>query len=781
VKEFGAVKDLPIKHKLVLICMITTASALLLASVTFIASELISLRHSMISNLDASAEAIGSNVKSALTFQDNKSADEILATLKAVTDIRTVIVYDARGNIFASYGMGNLTAPPPPPPPVGSDIDRFGLRGIDIYEPILLDDEPIGTVYIRADLTLFYSRVIRYAITLFGVMGLCLLLSYLLAARLRRTVARPVEELAEIMGTISQDKDYSLRAPVRSRDEIGSLAEGFNDMVANIQAHESELKGYRKNLEELVRRRTAQLTDTNMQLQNELSVRRRAEKALAESEYLYRTVFETTGNANLIVGAEDMVIMVNTAFEKLSGYTRPEVEGRRKWTDFFAPDVLDQMRHYREQRKVSADGVPLAYETRFATKSGAFCDVYISTANVPDSSLSVASILDLTDFKHLEAQLYQAQKIEAIGQLAGGVAHDFNNILTAIIGYASLLRMNMASDNPMKAYADSVLTSAERAAHLTQGLLAFSRKQVIAPKPMKLNAAIKNVERLLARLMGEQIELKTAYGPEDITVFADAGQIEQVLMNFATNARDSMKDGGTFSITTEQVDDGAAGKGGPGKPGKYALITVSDTGGGMDEETAEHIFEPFFTTKGVGEGTGLGLSIVYGIIKQHNGYIEVQSEPGKGTTFRVYLPLIKSEVAETQPKRVVQPMGGTETILLAEDDTQSRALIREVLERFGYTIIEAVDGEEAIEKFAEEKDRISLVILDVIMPRKDGRTTYDRIKEIDPAMKALFISGYTADIIHRKGIYEDNLNFLSKPVLPYDLATKVREILDSRG
>ena len=782
-KVFRALKDLPMKHKLVLICMLTTACALLLASVTFIASELISLRHSMISNLDSSAEAIASNVKSALAFQDNKSAEEVLGTLKVVNDVRAAVIYDGGGRVFASYRRDNLT-PYPSVIPIGAEIHRFGLKGIELYHPIRLDNEPVGAVYVSADMSLFYSRVIRYAITLFGVMGLSLLMSFLLAARLRRTVARPVEELATVMGTISQKKDYSVRAAIRSRDEIGSLAEGFNEMVANIQVHEKELEGYRKNLEELVRRRTAQLTDMNMQLKNELSVRQRAEKALAESEYLYRTIFETTGNANLIVGADDLVVMVNTAFEKLSGYEREEIEGKLKWTDFFTPDMLDQMKHYRERRKTATEDVPLSYETRFVTKTGSFCDVYINTANVPVSSLSVASLLDLTDFKRLEAQLYQSQKIEAIGQLAGGVAHDFNNILTAIIGYASLLRMNMAADNPMKSYADSVLTSAERAAHLTQGLLAFSRKQVIAPKPIKLNTVIKNVERLLVRLMGEHIELKTSYNSEDITVFADAGQIEQVLMNFATNARDSMKDGGAFSVTTGKtvVDDPAPGKGGPGKPGKYALIAVSDTGGGIDEETMEHIFEPFFTTKGVGEGTGLGLSIVYGIIKQHNGHIEVQSKKGRGTTFKIYLPLIKSEVAEAQSGEIPRrPVGGTETILLAEDDKQSRALIREVLERFGYTIVEAVDGDDALEKFADAKDRMSLVILDVIMPKKDGRTTYGRIKEIDPGMKALFMSGYTADIIHRKGIYEDNLNFLSKPVLPYDLATKVREILDSDG
>ena len=773
-------KDLPIKHKLVLICMLTTASALLLGSVTFITSELISLRQSMVDNLCGAAEAIASNVKSSLTFQDTKSAEEILGTLKAMNDVRVALVYDGRGKVFAAYRRDGF-ASDPSVPALGRDVHRVGLKGIELFHPIVLDDEPVGSVYIRADMAGFYSRVIRYAITLFGVMGLCLFLSYLLAARLRRTVARPIEELAGVMDTISRRKDYSLRAAVSGRDEIGSLAEGFNEMVANIQARDNELEDYRKNLEELVQKRTIQLTDTNMRLQSELSERQRAEKALAESEYLYRTIFETTGNANLIVGADDVVIMVNTACEKLSGYSRQEIEGKKKWMDFCAPEMLDQMTHYREQRKTGADSIPLAYETRLVTKSGSLCDVYITTANVPGSQLSVASLLDLTEFKRLEAQLYQSQKIEAIGQLAGGVAHDFNNILTAIIGYASLLRMNMPADNPMKTYVDSVLTSAEKAAHLTQGLLAFSRKQVIAPKPVKVAAVIKNVERLLTRLMGEHIELKTAYDRDDLAIFADAGQIEQVLMNLATNARDSMRDGGTFSITTGRAapDERIMGKQGPGKTGEYALITVSDTGAGMDKITMEHIFEPFFTTKEVGEGTGLGLSIIYGIIKQHNGHIEVESEPGKGTTFKIYLPLIKFEASETRVEKVLKPTGGTEKILLAEDDVQSRGLLKEILQRFGYRVVEAVDGEEAIARFIEERNEISLVILDVIMPKKDGRTVYNKIKEIDPGMKALFMSGYTADIIHRKGIYEDDLNFLSKPVIPYDLATKIREILDS--
>ena len=392
------------------------------------------------------------------------------------------------------------------------------------------------------------------------------------------------------------------------------------------------------------------------------------------------------------------------------------------------------------------------------------------------------SLVDITEKKKLEAQLRQSQKMEAVGQIAGGIAHDFNNILTAIIGYASITQMKMREDDPLRHNVDQVLVSAERAANLTQGLLAFSRKQISNPTLVNLNELIEKIEKFLRRVIGEDIEFQTILTDKDITVMADHGQIDQALMNLATNARDAMPKGGLLTIETGtvEIDEEYIKAHGYGKAGTYALISVTDSGIGMDEKTREKIFEPFFTTKEVGKGTGLGLSIVYGIIKQHAGYINCYSEPGKGTTFRIYLPLIKTALKEVQPVEVIEPAGGTETILLAEDEENVRELTRIVLEEYGYKVIEAIDGEDAVNKFMENKDRIGLLLLDVIMPQKSGKEAYDRIAKIKPGIKVLFTSGYPADFIHREEITEQGLTFVSKPISPTALLKKVREVLDKR-
>jgi signal transduction histidine kinase len=380
-------------------------------------------------------------------------------------------------------------------------------------------------------------------------------------------------------------------------------------------------------------------------------------------------------------------------------------------------------------------------------------------------------VRDITDRKKaekeqqkLQSQLIQAQKMESIGTLAGGIAHDFNNILNVIIGFSSIIEMNMSEDDPLrtnlKTNLKEIFSASERATHLTQSLLSFSRKQIMVPKYVNLNEIVNGVKKMLARIISEDIELMTRLTEEELTVMADSVQIEQVLINLATNARDVMPDGGSLTIETElvELDDNYIEMHGFGKTGRYALISISDTGTGMDEATKTKIFEPFFTTKELGKGTGLGLSMVYGIIKQHNGFITVYSEPPSSG----HVPV----------------QGGTETILVAEDDRALRRLSKDILEKNGYTVIEAVDGDDAISKFRENKQNIHLLLMDVIMPKKNGKDVYEEIKKIRSDIKALFLSGYTADHIQTKGVLEEGINFIFKPVSVHTLLRKVRESLD---
>ena len=422
-----------------------------------------------------------------------------------------------------------------------------------------------------------------------------------------------------------------------------------------------------------------------------------------------------------------------------------------------------------EHRIVRPDG-----ETRVVQERG---EVVYDEAGRPFHM--IGTIQDITERKHLEDQLFQAQKMESVGQLAGGVAHDFNNFLMAIMSYASLIQMKLKEDSTLKNYAEQILLASKKAADLTQSLLAFSRKLVINLKPTSLNTVLERTNKFISRVIGEDIKLEIRLSDSELNVRADSGRLDQVLLNLATNARDAMPDGGRLTIETEPVrlDDAFIKAQGYGEPGMFALISVTDTGAGMDERTREKIFEPFFTTKEIGKGTGLGLSVSHGIIKQHNGYINVGSEPGRGTAFKIYLPMIESGAFEDQSIETAPPVGDNETILIAEDESDVRKILKIMLEDFGYKIIEAFDGEDAVKKFMLNKDEIALVILDVIMPKKNGKEAYDEINILSPEVKALFISGYTAEIVHKKGILDREINFISKPVSPNELLKKVREVL----
>jgi len=506
---------------------------------------------------------------------------------------------------------------------------------------------------------------------------------------------------------------------------------------------------------------------------------RKQQDHLGKSEQKYRLLFESNPHPMWVYDLENLAfLMVNNAAVKKYGYSREE---------FLAMTIKD----IRPPEDVPAlienvtgvtEGIDEAGIWRHRKKDGAviFADITSHVLTFQGRRAELVLAHDVTERRRLEDQLLQAQKMEAVGLLAGGIAHDFNNILSAIIGYGNLVQMKMAADDPLRNHIDHILTSAERAAVLTQSLLAFSRKQIINPQPVNVNDCIAKMEKLLQRLIREDIEFTTRRADEDIIVMADAGQLEQVLMNLATNARDAMPDGGLLTIETKQQEIGEdfIRTHNYGMPGPYAVISVTDTGIGMDAKTKERIFEPFFTTKETGKGTGLGLAIVYGIVKQHNGYINVYSEPGTGTTFKIYLPVSSAAAGRHEPGKPTELKRGTETVLVAEDDEDLRDLTRSVLKEFGYTIIMAENGEDAVQKFLVNKDAVRLLILDVIMPKKNGKEVYEEAKAIRPGIKALFISGYTADIVHKKGFLDQTLHFISKPFSPDELLRKVRDVLD---
>jgi len=384
------------------------------------------------------------------------------------------------------------------------------------------------------------------------------------------------------------------------------------------------------------------------------------------------------------------------------------------------------------------------------------------------------------DKEKLRAQLQQAQKMEAIGHLAGGVAHDFNNILSAIVGYAHITMMKMKDDDPLRSNLEQILASSEKAANLTKSLLAFSRKQIMQMKTVNINDIVLGMITILNRVIGEDIYLQVNTAVHDLIVNVDTNQIEQVIMNLTTNARDAMPGGGTLTVRTEEIeiDENYIQMHQEGEVGKYAVLSFTDTGMGMDEKTRENIFDPFFTTKDVGKGTGLGLAMIFGTIKQHNGFINVYSEPGKGTTFKTYLPLSESGVKVMKEKEAGPISSGTETVLLVEDDENVRNVIKALLEEYGYSVIEAIDGKHALELFRENRDRIQLVITDIIMPGLSGKDLHNELMKITPGIKVIFVSGYPADVLAKKGIIDSDVNFISKPAKPEILLQMVRKILD---
>jgi two-component system, cell cycle sensor histidine kinase and response regulator CckA len=545
------------------------------------------------------------------------------------------------------------------------------------------------------------------------------------------------------------------------------------------------LKQYNEVLFNKLQDKMTDLQNANMALQREIEKRKLIEGNLRQSEERLRSVFDSLPVGLAWGDAVNRIDYVNRQFTELLGYVIEDIPTLNDWFRKVCADDKRKCEKFASMWTEAAEtdglrniSIP-SFDVRVTCKDGTIREVSVIGAVISNFHIVVFS--DITEKKRLQEQLGRAQKLESIGNLAGGIAHDFNNILTVITGLAGLLQTNMNSSDPQMRYVNEIVSASMRGASLTHQLLAFSRKQILDMKRVDLNEIVINLQKMLFRLIREDITLSFTLLQGPLPIMADPNQIEQVIINIVTNARDAMPNGGPLDISTDMifVDNAFDEQNNQHKEGIYAVIRISDKGTGMDEDTKSKIFEPFFTTKEIGKGTGLGLAVVYGIIQQHNGMIFVESEYGKGTAFIIHLPLIKGNVeVKNRVPLDVDYKGGSETILLAEDNSMIRDMMSEVLQNHGYQVITAHDGEVAVDLFLKNLKVIDMVILDLMMPFKKGFTVYLEIIKLAPRIKTLFITGYSESEVERYEIKRRDLPLLSKPYTIADLLKNIRDLLD---
>ncbi len=642
---------LPFPVKLALLTTLTSLTILAAVSVTFLFYERDSYRNEMIRDGNVLAQIISESTGHSILRGDRATADHILDAIRSEWHVLCVVLYDSDGRVFTSshHGPEEDQAAEPGVEPPGS---RFTEGALLTFETVEVGGHPVGTVMVRMGLEPLQARQRG----LMGLVALTLVLALLatlvISIGVHRILSRPIRSLVETARKVSFEKDYSVRAPGGTKDELGTLSRAFNDMLDRIEERDRSLSDARGQLE-------AHLSD----LEEQIRQKNEAQQALAQSE----------------------------------------------------------------------------------------------------------------------EQLRQAQKMEAIGILAGGVAHDFNNILTAILGYGQLLLRRLGPDSPHQDTVREIISAGDRASALTGQLLAFSRRQILEPKVLDLNQVVRNMEKMLRRLIGEDIEFMTAFDPDLGKVEVDPGQIEQILLNLSVNSRDAMPHGGTLVIETKNTELNSyhSDEHVEVAPGPYVMVSVSDTGCGMDAEMRRRIFEPFFTTKAQGKGTGLGLSTVFGIVKQSGGHISVSSKPGQGTTFKFYLPRVDGDAISDDRAAATAPIGAShELILLVEDQEQVRDVVAQMLESFGFEVLQAESGEAALGISTGEKRPIDLLLTDLVMPGMSGRELSDHLAELRPDTKCLFMSGYTDDVVVRNRVLESGIPFIHKPFTADALHRAVRRALD---
>ncbi|MDW7773479.1 MAG: ATP-binding protein [Desulfobulbaceae bacterium] len=609
----------------------------------------------------------------------------------------------------------------------------------------------------------------------------------------------------DVSGQVEKKRQFILHAVLVSSIllalSFGILYYSFGLLVGRLEKSagetreaKEELQSAHDELELRVEERTSELAQSNEALKDEISARKITELKLHEQgEFLGNIIESLTHPFYVIDAVSYAVVMANKAAceflggESYQGLTCYGLTHRAEQPCAGSEHPCPLQDVMKEKKPVSVVHVHYDHEGKSHIYEVHAYPIFDKNGNV---SQIVEYNIEVTDRKkaeeehdNLRAQLFASQKMEAVGILAGGVAHDFNNILTTVLGYSQIMILKLDEQNPMREMVQEIYDAAERAAGLTRQLLAFSRKQVMEMKVAGINDIIVNLSKMIRRLIGENIEIHFSLGESIGSVKVDVGQVEQVLMNLVINARDAMPGGGKLTIETREVllDEQYAASHAEVKPGRYAMLSVMDTGEGMSKEVREKIFEPFFTTKTRDKGTGLGLATVFGIVKQHEGHIYVYSEPGRGSTFKIYFPVVGEDLAEKGvPGEFTDMAQGSELVMVVDDDPAIRRLVRDTLEPLGYSIIEAGSGEDALSLFKRTREKIHLVLSDLIMPGMNGQEMLEQIERDHPDVKVILMSGYTDNIIVDHGVLKPDVNFISKPLLPVTLTKRIREVLDRK-
>ena len=757
-----AFSSLGLRMRLLVVVALVLAGMTAMISTYFPARARASSFEALVREASTVGRVAAHSIAPALLFDDHTDAVSVLAGIRETAGVAYLVVVAADGTTFAAAGIAEPYSQP--------GIHRLST-------PIVHAGKTLGRVDVGVALSGLEAEAKQIRSSIWAFSAALFLLATGVTVGLGTMVIRPLAGMIATAQRISRG-EHDERVPVRSSDETGRLAKAINRMLDDLQAARRELELLNQDLEKRVDVRTEELA-------GEIVERKRGQEALQRSNERFELAASAVDGAIYDWSMEGNVLSWSDGLTRVFGYRPSEnLDLAKWWSSHVHPEDLERVR--RQHEAALADASDFLCEYRLAHHDGRYLSVLDRGRLLCDPSgqpvRMVGVVENITELRQLEEQFLHSQRMEAVGRLAGGVAHDFNNLLTTILGYSEILQATMDPTDPRLEDVAEIRKSGERAAGLTQQLLAFSRKQRTTPRLLDVGSVLTDLERMLRRLIGEDILLETAIPQERLLVMADRSQLDQVLINIAVNARDAMPRGGKLAISAVSVelDDSFVRVHLGSRPGPHVRIEIRDNGMGMPQEVLARVFEPFYTTKEVGKGTGLGMSIVYGIIAQWGGYVSVESAPERGTIVRLYLPVT---VGEPEPAAPAAPSAirGTERVLVVEDEASLRALLRTHLSKNGYEVIEARDGQQALQVAGAVAGSIDLVLTDLVMPNMGGREMADSLRRKQPDLRVLFMSGYSEDRTRDYAELAAGEQFLSKPFALQDLLHKVRQILDGNA